>query len=170
MRILAPLILLLAGACSMPDGGPNSELPPIISPILTTDDAKDPFTYARPEVARVTHVALDLTLDFEGKSVGGTATLDVAAEPGEDTVILDSDGLDITSVTDNAGAALPFAVGAVKEGKGAPVTITMNGQRKLIVTYSAKNAEALQWLEPEQTAGRKHPYRANRGAQTPISA
>src|SRR5690606_25987139 len=139
---------------------------PAVSPILASEDAHDPWTFARPEVARVTHVALDLTLDFAGQAVGGTATLDVQAQPGAREVVLDSQGLRIASVTDEAGRALPFAVGEAVEGKGAPVTITLNGARRLVIAYTAPEAEALQWLAPEQTAGGEHPYLLSQGQPT----
>lgn len=170
MRLLASLSLILAtavlGACSVPGGAPEGEGAPMVSPILTTEDAVDPYTYAQPEVARVTHVALDLALDFEGQSVTGTATLDIQAVDGADTVILDSNGLEISAITDEAGAALPFDIGAVEEGKGAPVTVTMGDTRTITIVYSATNPEALQWLGPEQTAGGQHPYLLSQGQPT----
>lgn len=170
MRLLASLSLILAtavlGACSVPGGAPEGEGAPMVSPILTTEDAVDPYTYAQPEVARVTHVALDLALDFEGQSVTGTATLDIQAVDGADTVILDSNGLEISAITDEAGAALPFDIGAVEEGKGAPVTVTMDDTRTITIVYSATNPEALQWLGPEQTAGGQHPYLLSQGQPT----
>ena len=164
MRFLAPFLLLLAGACS-----PNGEAPEtaaMVSPILTTQDAKDPFTFAQPEIARVTHVALNLALDFGAQSVAGSATLDIQAAEGADTVILDSSGLDISGITDAGGAPLAFTVGDAVEGKGAPVTVTMGDARQITVVYSAKNAAALQWLTPAQTAGGKHPYLLSQGQPT----
>lgn len=170
MRLLASISLILAtavlGACSVPGSAPEGEGAPMVSTILTTEDAVDPYTYAQPEVARVTHVALDLVLDFEGQSVTGTATLDIQAVDGADTVILDSNGLEISAITDEAGAALPFDIGAVEEGKGAPVTVTMGDTRTIIIVYSATNPEALQWLGPEQTAGGQHPYLLSQGQPT----
>lgn len=170
MRLFASFSVILAtaalGACSVPGNVPEETAEAMVSPILTTEDAKDPFTYAQPEVARVTHVALDLALDFDEKSVAGTATLGIQAADGVDTVILDSNGLEISAITDRAGAALPFTVGKVKTGMGAPVTVMMGDRRTIIVTYTAKNAEALQWLSPEQTAGGKHPYLLSQGQPT----
>ncbi len=169
MRLLAPLTLLLALACSACSGG-SSDAPeaaaPMISPILTSKDAQDPWSYAKPAIARVTHVALDLDLNFDKKQVGGKVTLDVLAKPGVETVILDSDGLVISSVTDEAGKALPFKVGPTVAGKGAPVTIGMGARRKIVITYSAPDAAALQWLNPEQTAGGKQPYLLSQGQPT----
>lgn len=171
MRLFAALVLILSatalGACSTQVNVPEADGPPIVSPILTTDDAKDPYSYAQPEVARVTHVALDLALDFEAKNVGGKATLDILAEDGAETVVLDTMGLKITSVTDNAGIDLPFEVGETKEGMGAPLTVTMGTKRQVVIAYkSGPDAKALQWLVPEQTAGGEHPYLLSQGQPT----
>ena len=160
MRLLAPFLLLLTAACN------SAEAEPIVAPILTSAEAHDPWTFAEPQVARVTHVDLDLALDFESKSVGGTATLDVLAEPDADTVVLDTDGLEIESVADAEGNALPFELGEEVADKGAPLTVTMGEARKVVVTYTAPEADALQWLAPEQTAGGEHPYLLSQGQPT----
>ena len=161
MRFLAPILLLLAGACT-----PTGEAPEtagMVSPILTTADAKDPFTFAQPEIARVTHVALNLALDFDTQTVAGSATLDIQAAEGVDTVILDSNGLEISGVTDEGAAPLAFTVGDTVEGKGAPVTVTMGETRQITVVYSAKNPEALQWLTPAQTQSKTLPFLFSQG-------
>ena len=165
MRFAASVLLLLSTAAAVPAMAQQSEAP-IVSPILTSEEAHDPWTFAQPEAARVTHVALDLELDFAAKRVGGTATLDVQAQPGAQHIVLDSQGLQIASVKDQAGRDLPFTVGEAVEGKGAPVTITLNGGRRLTIAYTAADAEALQWLAPEQTAGGRHPYLLSQGQPT----
>ena len=165
MRFAASVLLLLSTAAAVPAMAQESEAP-IVSPILTSEEAHDPWTFAQPEMARVTHVALDLELDFAAKRVGGTATLDVQAQPGAQNIVLDSQGLQIASVKDQAGGDLPFAVGEAVEGKGAPVTITLNGGRRLTIAYTAADAEALQWLAPEQTAGGEQPYLLSQGQPT----
>src|SRR5688572_16470352 len=162
MRFAAALLLSLA-ALAAPASAQET---PLVSPILTAEDAKDPWTFAEPEVARVTHGALDLTLDFEAKQVGGTATLDAEARPGADSVVLASQGVLIAGVKDAAGRDLPFVLGEAVEHKGAPVTIALNGARRITIAYSAADAEALQWLAPEQTAGGRHPYLLSQGQPT----
>ncbi len=171
MRLFATLALILSAAalsaCSMQGGAPETDGEPMVSPILTSDDAKDPYSYAQPDVARVTHVALDLALDFEAKMVRGKATLDILAAEGVDTVILDTMGLEIFSVTDEAGSELAFEVGLAKEEMGAPLTVTMEDKRQIVIAYqSGPDAKALQWLVPEQTAGGKHPYLLSQGQPT----
>jgi aminopeptidase N len=136
----------------------------LVAPVLTSADARDPFTYAEPEKARVTHVDLDLALDFARQRVGGIATLDVLAQPGVDTVVLDDDGLQIARITDAAGKELPFTVGAAQEGKGAPLRVTIGDSRRIRIQYTANpGAGALQWLAPEQTAGKVHPFLFSQG-------
>src|SRR5690606_40918820 len=103
----------------------------------TSEDARDTLTHARPEIARVTHMALDLALDFEEKEISGTATLDILAQPGADTIVLDSDGLRIARITDQEGNALPFEIGEHDAEMGEPVSVTMGDARQITVTYSA---------------------------------
>ena len=157
----ASFLLLFLAACEA-GSGPAAER--MVSPILTSEDARDTLTHARPEIARVTHMALDLALDFEEKEISGTATLDILAQPGADTIVLDSDGLRIARITDQEGNALPFEIGEHDAEMGEPVSVTMGDARQITVTYSAApEAEALQWLAPEQTAGGEHPYLFSQG-------
>lgn len=164
-RFLAPLALLLAtSACSFAGGTEPAER--MISPILTSAEALDTSTYAQPQVARVTHVALDLELDFDAKRVGGVARLDVLAADGAQEIVLDTNGLEIDSVTDADGRALAFDIGEMVEegGKGAPLTIQLDGAAQLVIAYRApSDAAALQWLSPEQTAGGEHPFLFSQG-------
>jgi len=171
MRLFATLSLILSAAalsaCSMQGGAADADGSPMVSPILTTDDAKDVYSYAQPEVARVTHVALDLALDFEDKNVEGTATLDVLAADGADTVVLDTMGLEIASIADNEGNDLPFELAEVEDGMGAALTVTIGDKRQIVIAYkSGPDARALQWLVPEQTAGGEHPYLLSQGQPT----
>ena len=165
MRFAVAALMSVAVPLAVPALAQGSDAP-IVSPVLASEEAHDPWTFAEPETARVTHVALDLTLDFADKRVAGTATLDVQARPGAKTVVLDSQGLEIASVKDEAGRDLPFAVGEAVEGKGAPITVTLDGARQIAIAYSVPQAAALQWLAPEQTAGGEHPYLFSQGQPT----
>ena len=160
---LAALLLTGTACTTMPVATGE---PSMVAPILTSADAVDTLSYAQPQVARVTHVALDLALDFAGKSLGGTAVLDIAARDDAEAIVLDSNGLRIDSVTDGAGNALDYEIGAMvaEGGKGAPLTIRMGDARQVRIAYrAAENAEALQWLNPAQTAGGEHPYLFSQG-------
>jgi leukotriene-A4 hydrolase len=170
--------LLLAGACAvalsgcaqmsamMP--GATPEVPAAAAP-RPVEWVRDVHSYARPEEARVTHVALDLTTDFEKKSMAGTATLDVQGRTGATELILDVRDLDVWAVTDGAGNALQFHSGEAREFLGQPLSIAMlplrEGEtRKVVVRYSTRpDAAALQWLTPQQTAGGQKPYLFSQG-------
>ena len=163
MRLLALLFLSLAAACA-PMQAPMESASAGVAPILTSEEARDEFTFARPEIARVTHVALDLDLDFAAQKVSGTATLDIAAASGADEIILDSNGLQISQVLAPDGDALPFTIGARVEGKGEPVMVELGDARRITIRYTAApEADALQWLAPEQTAGGEHPFMFSQG-------
>ncbi|MBX7483970.1 M1 family metallopeptidase [Qipengyuania qiaonensis] len=169
-RLAAPLAMLLASAaCTTMEAAPPmpaAAADHMVSPILTTPEAVDHLTYAQPQIARVTHVRLDLDLDFDAKRVGGVAELDVLAQPGAEEIVLDSNGLEISNVTDGAGRELRYEIGGNVEegGKGAPLTIALDGANTLRVEYMAPlDAEALQWLSPEQTKGGVHPFLFSQG-------
>ncbi|HEV7227097.1 M1 family metallopeptidase [Brevundimonas sp.] len=183
--------LLLAGACAvavsgcaqmggMNSGGgmepdlfipPAREPDPVAPPRATRPIqwVRDVHSYARPEIARVTHVDLNLTTDFAARSLSGTATLDVQGRAGATELILDVRDLDVRAVRDASGAALPFTVGAAKEFLGSPLTITLpalrEGEtRKVVIDYATRpEAAALQWLTPAQTAGGQKPYLFSQG-------
>ena len=151
LRLLAALLLAAPAAAA-------------VAPILTTPEAVDSASFARPREARVTHVALDLSVDFAAKRLSGTATLDLLVSPGVTNIVLDDGGLDVRSVTDPAGRALPFTVGATVADKGAPLTVMLGGATRIVISYrSAADAQALQWLPPEQTAGKQHPLLFSQG-------
>jgi aminopeptidase N len=171
LRILAAVAaIVLLGACERAGPAPDnantqSAEAPAIAPILTGADAVDTYSYARPQEARVHHVALDLGVDFEAQRLAGTATLDIERKPDAKEIVLDSKGLEIQSVADGNGQALAFKLGEAHETIGAPLTIALRPDtEQLVIRYkSAPDAEALQWLTPEQTAGKAHPYLFSQG-------
>ncbi len=169
-RITASLALLLAtAACTNAVSEPllSTATPePMVSPILTGPEALDTLTWAEPQKARVTHVALDLDLDFDAKRVGGSAVLDLLVAEGEDSIVLDTNGLEVTRVTDTAGRELDWALEELEEAgaKGSPLTVILGGARSIRIDYRApQDATALQWLSPEQTAGGVHPFLFSQG-------
>ena len=134
------------------------------SPILTTPEAHDALSYAEPQVARVVHVDLDLAADFSTHTLAGTATLDILAAPGATRIVLDDNKLVIADITDAAGHALRWSVGASDPYKGAPLTVEIGAARRIVVRYrSSPDAGALQWLPPALTAGKTRPYLFSQG-------
>ncbi|MCY7397264.1 MAG: aminopeptidase, partial [Sphingomonas bacterium] len=163
-RLIISAVALLLAACQSSETPAPTPAARAIAPILTGADAVDIHSYAKPLEARVTHVALDLAVDFAAKRVGGSATLDLQARPGVKSITLDDKGLEIAAITSADGKALPYTVGAVDPILGAPLTIEIGDARKIVIRYtSAPDAGALQWLTPEQTAGKKSPYLLSQG-------
>lgn len=164
---LALAAALGVSACSTPTGG-AAMIPPAIAP-APGPEAVDSHTYAHPEIARVVDVALDLTANFQAKTLSGAATLDILAVPGANEIVLDIRDLDIQDVTDAEGRPLRFVVGDNDAIKGQPLTVyfpafAANERRKITIRYSTRpDAAALQWLNPAQTAGGEKPYLFSQG-------
>ena len=91
MRIFLRAILL-ASALSAVGVGTSAFAAPSVAPVLSTPDAKDVRSYARPLIARVTHVDLDLAADFATKTVSCQAAKDVLAAPGAQDIVIDTLG------------------------------------------------------------------------------
>jgi leukotriene-A4 hydrolase len=139
--------------------------PPPATPPPSNAAVRDPHSAARPDEARVTHVALDLAADFTARTLAGTATLTLARTGSAPTLVLDTADLTIVKVTDAAGHALGHALGAKDPILGQPLTVTLTPDvTKVVVEYrTSPQAAALQWLSPSQTAGRKQPYLFSQG-------
>jgi aminopeptidase N len=154
-----------AGTAQSNEAQPAQAAEAAFAPILTTPDAVDTHSFARPQEARVTHVALDLSVDFDAKRIGGTAALDIQRRPDAKEIVLDDNGLEIASVTDAEKHPLQYGVGASDPNLGSPLSIALRPDTKrVIITYkSAPNAGALLWLTPTQTAGKKAPFLFNQG-------
>ena len=128
-------------------------------------DAADIHSFAKPAEARVTHVALDLRADMQAHELRGTATLTVQRRPGATELVLDTRDLDIDRVADSSGGTLEHTLGDADPVKGRPLTVKLgDGQGPVVVSYKTRPAAAaLQWLAPEQTAGKRHPYLFSQG-------
>ena len=115
----------------------------------------DIHSYGNPEVSRARHVELDLAVSFSEKKLRGAATLTL--DPAGRQLILDTRDLTILRVN---GAASGFTVGPRDANLGAPLTIELApGARSVVVEYeTSPQASGLQWLEPSQTAGKRHPF------------
>src|SRR5687768_18518799 len=127
--------------------------------------AEDPHSHARTHEARVTHVSLDLTPDFNARRLSGTAKLTFARAENADSIVLDVRDLTIRRVTDAGGAQLGHRVGTSHEFLGAPLAIALprSGNEIIIEYETSPGAAAVQWLTPEQTAGKKLPFMFTQG-------
>lgn len=114
----------------------------------------DVHSWSRPEQARLRHIELSLDVRFERRMLEGAATLHFD-RPARGGLVLDTRGLEIRRVENAAG----FRLGAADPILGAPLTIDEPAGDWVRVHYATSpEASALQWLAPEQTAGKRHPF------------
>lgn len=121
---------------------------------------KDYHSFANPEQVQVTHLNLDITADFERRVLSGKAELQFRRnQPDANTLVLDARDLDIENVTAN-GQALNFTIGEVDPALGQSITIELpeNADRVTLAYSTSPGASGVQWLTPEQTAGKQHPF------------
>ena len=127
---------------------------------------KDVHSYSNPQAVKVRHVDLDWNVLFDKKILRGTATLTFDRTPNAKNapLVLDTRDLTIekveTSVAGKSYRTTTFNVGAADRILGAPLTIGLpaNATRVRIHYSTSPNASGLQWLAPEQTAGKKPPF------------
>ncbi len=128
------------------------------------ENRHDYHSYANPQDARVRHVALDLSVSFPEKVLRGSATLKFDRVNADKPLIVDSRDLKISraeaSPDGNAWTATTFQLGAADRFLGSPLTIVLPAQASQVRIFyeTVPSASGLQWLNPEQTAGKKHPF------------
>ncbi|EMR04349.1 M1 family metallopeptidase [Cesiribacter andamanensis] len=153
LRWLAPL-LWLAG-CS----GTGEQT---LNDTSTPTPVQDIHSYARPDEAVVRHLDWEATVDFDTRQITAIARLDIETSGRVKELILDTKDLQIDKVTldDNETELATFALGANNQHMGSPLRITIRPQTKRVNVHykTGPGAEALQWLSPEQTAGKQHPF------------
>ena len=169
MRALpaAGLAAVIAGAFALNGCAPKDSTSTIANVNAIVAHTTDDHSYAKPQEARVTHVDLDLTADFESKTLRGTASLTLEAQANAKQVILDTKALDIEGVTDASGGPLKYVLGKGDPMMGRPLTISLpQGAQKVVVRYrTTKDGTALQWLDPAQTAGKTQPFLFSQGEE-----
>ncbi|MBC8082715.1 MAG: M1 family metallopeptidase [Hymenobacter sp.] len=122
----------------------------------------DPHSHARPAEVSVRHLALHLTVDFGARTLAGHATWQLVNHTGATELLLDTRDLGVEAVLLGGPAGEPtgFSVGDADPVLGQPLRIAIRPDtREVTIRYrTAPGAAALQWLTPEQTAGRRHPF------------
>jgi aminopeptidase N len=98
---------------------------------------------------------MDLDVRFDRKILDGSVALHFDRVSG-DELVLDTRALAIHSVENAAG----FSLGAADANLGAPLTIRLEPGASWVRVYyaTAPEASGLQWLDPPQTAGKRHPF------------
>jgi len=132
--------------------------------LLTSCGAKkdlrvDKHSFSEPHNVRTTHLDLNINVDFETERISGIANYTIENVNGSKELILDANGLRIDKVT-SGGKDCAFKLSEEDSilGQGLIIEIEKGATKVTIHYQSAPNAKALQWLNPKQTAGKKHPF------------
>lgn len=148
MRTLAAvsLFLIVATSCT-----PKTEKP--------MSFPTDIHSYAQPNKTSITHLYWKASVDFDKKTISAVATWQLAT-PHSDSLILDTKGLIIEKVVVDENKAAAFLVGKEDAILGQPLSIKIEeGTKTVSIQYTTRpEAEAVQWLSPQQTAGKKFPF------------
>jgi aminopeptidase N len=112
-----------------------------VSPRVDRLPAPDQFSAAQPADIEVTHVSLDLTVDFDARSLRGSATLDVANHKNTSVLILDTQFLDIQGVyNDGVPTTWHFAPSLAN---GTPLVVDIDARtHKVRVDYNSRATTA----------------------------
>ncbi len=159
-------LLALAGGCSR-DEAPAPTATGASNARPAVDDAaeRDEHSYAEPEKVVIDDLALALALDFDSRTLAGTATYTLDwKDAAADALVLDTRDLVIERVEGQAdgGAWQPLQhVLAARDALlGSRMTIEAPARpARIRVTYrTSPEASGLQWLQPAMTAGGQTPF------------
>jgi aminopeptidase N len=127
----------------------------------------DPHSFANFPEVKVDHQHFDLQIDFSKKIVKGKTILSVSNPDGAKELRLDCKNLVIEKVWSlSENRDLPFLSGNPNPILGQALTISLPQGReaKIGIQYqTTQDSDALQWLEPSQTAGKKQPFLFTQG-------
>ncbi len=124
---------------------------------------KDPHSFSNPAEVVVTHLTLLLDVDFDSRTIGAEASWKIRNLSGARELRLDTRGLTIRRVQllESGGIReASFELGEERPLLGQPLVVRIGpGTEEVLISYETTGeADALQWLEPRQTAGRKQPF------------
>ncbi|MCD9027200.1 M1 family metallopeptidase [Luteimonas sp. BDR2-5] len=173
---LAALLLLSLSALSLGACKPGAEGSPAPAtearntPVTATAD-RDEHSYAQPDKVVTEDLALDLALDFDARTIAGTATYTLQWKDDTATeLVLDTRDLAIDKVegeADGQWQPLQFALAPADPTLGSKLTIeTPQRNTRVRVTYTTSpDASGLQWLTPEMTEGGQLPFMFSQSQQ-----
>ncbi len=161
LRTLLFLNLLLLFACApTPPETETNETP------SSSQDRLDTHSHARPDEAMTKHLNLQLKVDFDQKVLSGFAQYEIENH-GAKQIILDARGLNIERVTlGSEETPTTFQLSEPDPILGSALSIEIQPETKLLTVYyqtTAEGADAVDWLEPQQTADKKHPFLYTQG-------
>lgn len=153
-KILTLVVLLLLTSCK------NKEA------ITVTKYIKDHHSFAQPELAVAKHLDLDIQVGFDTQTIAGKASWTIENTAHGKEIIFDENTLTIVKVTlGEQEKETTFSLGEEVAFHGKALRIAIDPETTKVNIYykTTKDAIALQWLKPEQTADKKYPFLFSQG-------
>ena len=118
----------------------------------------DPHSFSNPDQGRIKHITFDLEVSFDTRTLRGTARY-LLRKPEPGSLFFDTKGLRIEQITAD-GQPLEWSIDMEDRIRGERLHIkNPNAREVLVITFeTSPTASALGWLDPQQTAGGKHPF------------
>ncbi len=162
--------ITLAG-CSR-DAATAAATPAATPSLKAAAPVRDEHSYAEADKVVITDLALDIKLDFDAKTIAGSATYALEWKDKSATqLVLDSRDLTIEKVEGESAPdqwqPLKYAVAAADPILGSRFTIdTPQRPAHVRVTYTtAPTASGLQWLDAAMTGGKTLPFMFSQSQQ-----
>lgn len=132
---------------------------------IAENQIPDPHSQSNAEEIRASHVNLDLTVDFDVRQIIGSASWEINPKPGVEYAVFDTFQMEIDSVHYGDGLPAEFSLGTPDPILGTALKILLKPDTKNLTVYykTGDSATALQWMTPEQTFGKVHPYLYTQG-------
>ncbi|MEG0930479.1 M1 family metallopeptidase [Algoriella sp.] len=130
----------------------------------TEIEAKDNQTFADLDKARIKHLSLDIETDFATQQIKGSAAYTFANNKAKQ-LILDTEKLTIDSVLLANGQKTTYKLGEKDSIKGQALIIDVTPNDTIVKVFykTSPDANALQWLNPQQTHDKKQPFLLTQG-------
>jgi leukotriene-A4 hydrolase len=121
---------------------------------------QDQHSFSKPNDARVTHLSWNAKVDFDKKIINATATWNIEHADATSQIILDTKGISIEKIAIDGTESTDYKLlGELPIfGRALHIAIKPSTKKIAIQYHTNTNAEALQWLNPQQTAGKKFPF------------
>ena len=126
-------------------------------------NAEDVHSYARLDQISTPHLDLNLHVDFANRKLQGHATYVLQRHDNSTQLYLDTSNLQIERTelwVNEQWQPTKFTLGSVHASLGSELIVDIGSvASKVRIHYqTAPTASGLQWLTPEQTAGKEHPF------------
>lgn len=159
--LISSLLVLLV-SCGSPELDENDEL---IKEDSIDDFPIDYHSYSNVFDVYTSHLHLDLNVDFDSHVISGSAEHDIVNKNGTNQMVFDVNNLDIDKVVLDGSKETSFKIGEHDELLGAPLTVDISPETKKVNIFfkTSPDANALQWLNNQQTAGKENPYLFTQG-------